>query len=386
MGFIGEIKIKNLLIGWTFFITMLFIGLKVKNDFFFTVWHTMFVLYFFGQVIYYQFSNGSLKPLIANSIFLIVLFFFSFLKIEFKKIKLKGKLLSIVVCFAIVLFAPIFLKYLPHVNLNALFFEDIYETRLYFREFDDRYFGYLRAPLARVILPSLLVIAIVTRKTWLAILAIFMIVFIYLVGALKSVFIGMLAVILFYPGKRFIDKIYLLLYLFLGLTVFGLVIYLINGNTFLVNSFVRRILFVPPMLDNHYYLIFDQKPLLWSHNILGNMIFDYPLNKPPNMYIGEEILRKKGMSANVGLITEGFFSFNYIGVLVHSFLVGFLVLIMKQINTKPVFYGIVFVYIYYINTSFATVLLVTHGLLFFLLYAYFFLNKDYGKKPTSPLQ
>lgn len=386
MGFDGKISVKNIIIGSLFFFPVLFLGSRIREEFFFTIWHIIFILYFFGQVIFFQYGDGSLKPLIANTILMVVLYAASFFKWQFKIFSLKGKLLGIIIVLTLILFVPIFIKYLPYVNYKSLLLEDIYKTRLYFRGFDDQYFGYLRAPLSRVVLPSLLIIGIIKRKIWLIILSGTMIVFIFLVGALKSVFIGMFAAVLFYRGDRYIDKIYLLIYLFLGLTLFGLIVYFFTGNTFLVNSFVRRILFVPPMIDNHYFTLFDQNPLLWSHNAIGNLFFEYPLDKPPNMYIGESILQKEGMSANVGLITEGFFSFNYIGVFLHSLFIAFLFLVLKQIKIQPVFFGIVFVYIYYINTSFLTVLLLTHGLLFFVIYAYLFLNKNYEEKASANIK
>lgn len=386
MGFEGEILTSNVLLGLCFFFPMLYLGSKIREDFFFAIWHMMFILYFFGQVIYFQYSNSSLKPVIANTIFLIILYLFSLFKLNFTVFKVKGKQLAIVIIVSLLLFIPIFIKYLPHINYRSLLLEDIYKTRLYFRDFDDQYFGYLRAPLSRVVLPSLLIIAIIKHKTWLILLAGFMIIFIFLVGALKSIFIGMFAAVLFYKGKNFIDKVYTLLYLFLGLTLFGIILYIISENTFLVNSFVRRILFIPPMLDNYYFKLFEDAPLLWSHNDIGSLFFDYPLDRPPNMYIGETILKKEGMSANVGLISEGFFSFNYLGVVLHSLFLGCLFVVLKQIKIRPVFFGILFVYIYYINTSFITVLLLTHGLFFFVIYAYFFLNKDYGEKNSTPIK
>src|SRR5690606_2297629 len=110
--------------------------------------------------------------------------------------------------------------------------------------------------------------------------------------------------------------------LFLGLSSMGLIFYIFTENTFLVNSFVRRILFIPPMIDNHYYVLFNENPLFWSHNAIGNMLFKYPFDSPINMYIGESVLGKEGMSANVGLVTEGFFSFHYIGVILHSIFIA----------------------------------------------------------------
>lgn len=386
MGFEGEIRGYKILIGWLFFLPMLYLGSRIREAFFFSIWHIVFVLYYYGQIIFYQYGEGSLKPVIANTIFLTVLFLASFFKWNFKIYHLKGKLLRILILVSFLLFIPIFIKYLPYVNFRNLLLTDIYETRFFFREFNDPYFGYIRAPLSRVVLPTFLIISIIQRKVWLAVLSGAMILFIFLAGALKSIFIGMIAAVFFYWGKRYIDKVYLLLYLFLGLSILGLGFFLINGNVFFVNSFVRRIMFVPPMIDNHYYILFENNLLYWSHNPIGALFFDYPLDRAPNMYVGEVSMEKEGVSANVGLVTEGFISLHFLGVFLHSLFAGLVFIILKQIKIKPVFFGIVFVYIYYLNTSFLTVLLLTHGLLFFLLFAYFFLNKEYGKKTTANIE
>ena len=187
----------------------------------------------------------------------------------------------------------------------------------------------------------------------------------------------MIAAVFFYWGKNYIDKVFWLLYLFLGLTIFGLLEFISSGSTFLISSFVRRILFTPAMIDNLYYDVFSSSPTYWSHNFLGRIFYNYPLDRAPNMYVGEVIMNQPGVSANVGLVTEGYFSFYYPGVLLHSIFIGLIFIILKQIKLNPAFFGLVFVYIYYINTSFLTVLLITHGLLFFLIYSYFFLNKNY---------
>lgn len=377
MGFTGDPKLVNILVGFLFLFFLLIIGSKIRDEFMFCVWHMMFILFGMGQIIYYQYDGVSIYPLLANTIFLIVIFLFSYVKWDFKLYYLSGKYIEIIIISSIIFFLPILVKYYSYVDMKSLLFVDVYDTRLFFRQFDDLYFGYIRAPLSRIILPSLLVIAIYKRKIWLVVLSGFMIIFIFLVGALKSVFIGMFAALLFYYGRDYLTKLYILIYLFLGLTVFGLIIFAISENTFLVNSFVRRILFIPPMLDSYYYEIFKNRPLFWSHNELGSLFIDYPLLKPPNMYVGEDILNKRGMSANVGIITEGYFSFHFIGVFLHSIILGFILIFLKRINIKPMFFGIVFVYIYYINTSFFTVLMLTHGFFFFMVYAYLFLNRNY---------
>ena len=386
MGFIPEITYSKIIIGFLFLLPVWYLGFKIRDDFFFAIWHIFFILYFFGQVIYYQYSEGSIQPVIANTIFLVVLFACSFIRWDFTVYRIRGKLLSFILIICVLLFIPIFIRYLPRINFSNLLLENVYETRFAFRDIEDPYFGYLRGPLSRVILPSLMIIAIINRKFWLAFLSGAMILFIFLVGALKSVFIGLFAAIIFLWGRRFIDKAYILVYILLGITIVGTVVFLLTDNTFLVSSFVRRVMFTPALIDNYYYDYFGNDPLYWSHNAIGRLFYDYPLDQAPNMYIGENAYGKKGVSANVGLVTEGFFSLNYLGVFLHSLFAGFLFIVLKQIRINPVFFGIVFVYIYYLNTSFLTVLLITHGLLFFVLYAYFFLNKDYDEKAASDFQ
>lgn len=379
MGHNHSVRFDKLVIGGAFFILMLLLGSQVKGEFFYAIWHVIFVMYFFGQVIYFQYNDGVISPLISNAILLLILLFMSYLRIDFKIIQIKGHLISLILVISFILFIPIFIKYSSQVNFQNLLLKDVYETRLHFRGVEDAYFGYLSAPLSRVVLPALLIISLIKRKAWLFLIMVFMISFIFLIGALKSIFIGMFAAIFFFLGRRFVDKIHLLLYLFGVICLAGLTIFLINENTFLVNSFVRRVLFTPARMDNVYYTFFADHPTYWSHNPIGRLFFEYPLDKSPNFYVGEILLQKEGLNANVGLITEGYFSFGYLGVVLHSIFIGFVLLILKKIDVYPAFFGLIFVYIYYMNTSFLTTLLLTHGLISFLLFAYLFLNKNYAK-------
>ena len=169
---------------------------------------------------------------------------------------------------SLILFLPIFLRYYKHINLSNLLLLDIYDVRYYFREFNDPYFGYVRAPLSRVILPSLLIISILRKQVWLGVLSIGMILFIFMVGALKSIFVGLFAAVLFYFGNRLIDKLYTLLYLFAGLSILGPILYHLFGSQLILSSFLRRVLFTPALLDSHYYNFYGGNFTYW-----GNLCF-----------------------------------------------------------------------------------------------------------------
>ena len=380
MGFEGDASFHRIVKGYLSFFTLLIIGRFIRGEFFYTVWHMMFILFYFGQVIFYQYGVETFKPLVSLTIFLTTIFLCSFIKIDFRVFKIGGKIFTYVLLLSLILFLPIFLRYYKYINLSNLLLLDIYDVRYYFREFNDPYFGYVRAPLSRVILPSLLIISILRKQVWLGVLSIGMILFIFMVGALKSIFVGLFAAVLFYFGNRLIDKLYTLLYLFAGLSILGPILYHLFGSQLILSSFLRRVLFTPALLDSHYYNFYGGNFTYWGHNLIGELFFDYPYEKPPNTFIGEDLLEGRlGDSANVGIITEGFFSMGFFGVFLHSLFVSVVLIILKRINSKPIFFGIMFVYVYYLNTSFLTVLLITHGLVFYLFYAYVFLNRDYEK-------
>ncbi len=64
------------------------------------------------------------------------------------------------------------------------------------------------------------------------------------------------------------------------------------------------------------------------------------------------------------------------GVLVYSLLFMFILIFFRKSNTSKNYFGIFFAYIYIINTSFIELLLITHGLLFFLISAFIFFQKE----------
>ena len=133
---------------------------------------------------------------------------------------------------------------------------------------------------------------------------------------------------------------------------------------------------MPPYFDNVYHQYFDGNYTYWGHSPFGMHLhnIDYMNGKGVSMFIGEDILRFEGLNANIGIITEGFLSFGYIGVVLHSivFLLGFAYL--KNLNLSPRYFGIIFAYQFYLNSSLLSTLLVTHGLLFLLVIFTLFLR------------
>jgi len=56
---------------------------------------------------------------------------------------------------------------------------------------------------------------------------------------------------------------------------------------------------------------------------------------------------------------------------------------MRKLDIDPDYYGIIFAYVYIINTSFVETLLVTHGLLFLIVFSAMFVPRRSGKEKCA---
>ncbi|MBO1121177.1 oligosaccharide repeat unit polymerase [Enterococcus casseliflavus] len=363
-------------------ITLLLIiyGELFSKNFIAIVWYLFFFIFYCGESIYYQYStNNNWEILFGIVLLLILLPIFSTSNRRLKTFTIQGDSLKILFFLSCVLFIPIFLVYFRHINFNSLLFRDVYDTRVAFREINFPVVGYIRAPLAMIILPISIVKSLEEKRYKYLIFSIFMILFIYMAGAVKSVFIGLIGVVLFY-FFNYQKKILLLKYGMFGLTISSLIAYFLFNNLFLIDFFIRRVLFVPAYLNDICISFFRENFTYYAHSPIGLGLSDYKYDQSLSFFVGTQVIGREGLNANVGVITEGYISFGIYGVI---FIVVLLVLLFKYFDSlryNPKFFGIIFVYVYYLNTSFLSVLLLTHGLLFLIVVSFFFLSEKHEKR------
>lgn len=378
MGFSYLFDTQKFVFGIVVLIFLLSISLIIKNALFFAVWHIMFIIFMVGEVIFYQYNpDSNISMIIVLSIFFVMLALFSIVNVKIPNYKrnfrlpiLSNKVLILV---AISLFIPYFVYYYEYINLKNLFLIDVYETRELFREVGVDLLNYVTAPLSRILLPVLVVISLEKKKyMWTGVFSV-MILYVYLAGALKSVLFGLAAIIIFYLGTHY-QKGLVFIQLIAAFCFGGLIFYYLTDSVFFLDIFVRRIFFIPPYMNNHYVQFFTDNFTFFSHSPIGLGIVDYVYDGSLSMYVGEHVVGTPGLNANVGLFTEGYFSLGYIGGFLMSFVVCCIFSFFNAINIDAKYFGIVFVYIYYINTAFLSVLLVTHGLLFLIIFSYFYLR------------
>lgn len=386
MGFQCIFELYKFIIGLSTMLVFTVIGIFIKDRIIYAIWNTVLLYNLYGTIILYQFNKSSIITVISVTLMLLIILFISKINFNFKQynfnIENNSKILKKIALISFVLLIPFIILYYDKINLKNLLLIDIYDTRLSFREINMGILGYIISPLTRVLGPILMAYSIHYKNKRYFLFSLFIIVYIFLCGAVKSIFIGIFAVIIFYKGD-YIDKPIIFAKIILILTIGGMMIYYINENLFLLDGFVRRVFFTSPYLDNIYYNYFNGNHTLGMHTDIGEFfgLRDKILHgySSLSMFIGDGIMKESGSNANVGVLTEGYVSFGILGSIFSSIIIAIIYNIIRCTRMDSFLFGVIFTFIYYLNTSFILTLMLTHGLGFFLIFSILFLcRKKYN--------
>jgi oligosaccharide repeat unit polymerase len=98
-----------------------------------------------------------------------------------------------------------------------------------------------------------------------------------------------------------------------------------------MSLFVRRTLFIPAQLSFFYHDFFEGNPILLSNSIF-QPIFSYPHPMSPPYLIADYYLDKPEMSANNGIIADGFMHFGIIGIILWAITFGLLLKLFSDVG------------------------------------------------------
>jgi hypothetical protein len=229
---------------------------KPKSDYFSkNILGVVLILDFIPSSIFYS-STADIDWRIY--FFHILLFYSLALTLSFKfniRIKTLNKKQILIFLLLIVLVGILpYFRYISYINLKNLILIDIYDTRLKFRGLFDTYSGYTHSWLTRVVIPIIFVLSLKYKLKAIAVLNTLLLLFLYLMGAVKSVLLGSLLVVIFY----FINKDKILPFITKGLiallliAIFSYPFVEHDLNFFSVVVF-RRMMFIPSLLDYCYF-------------------------------------------------------------------------------------------------------------------------------------
>ncbi len=310
----------------------------------------------------------------------VILFYSLFLTFKFKfKINIKPlnrKQSAYVLAIIILIGVLPYLRYIQHIDVKNLLLQNIYITRFKFEALFDAYSKYSHSWFTRVIIPIIFVLALKFKWRLLAVLNAMLLITLYLMGAVKSVLLGSLLVLIFYvlPHKKLLQIITKGLVVLLLISI-GLSFYVVSEHNTIALIIFRRLMFLPSLLDYCFFDFFNDNYLYWSNSFLKFFI-DYPYPEIAAKLIGDTYFDMPEMAANNGLISDGFSNAGFLGALLTILLFNSYMLVIKNCNINSKFFGIYFFILYGFLTSAFSVVLITHGGILLLLISVFVLRES----------
>lgn len=291
---------------------------------------------------------------------------FSFPK-RYKLSTLRFSVVDIVLVFSVLIVLFVSGCY-AHFRLNFSLM-NVYDLREEARDFSmPVLLKYLWSATGNV-LPVLFVYYLIIKRRIACCFIAFVILLNFSVDGLKAnIFKLFLCLLLHLVYKQNLIKMFP--WLFALLCFFSLAEYYVFSTPLLSEFVVRRVLYIPALLDSYYFdYISKYGPVFYQR---GDVHIDF--------IIGEEYFGKASMRANNGLFTDAYMNLGEIGCLVYPFVyVAFFKFCessFEGVNVELVMFVIIIMVIT-LNSSEFTTSLLTHGLFALCLLLYFLPRKRY---------
>lgn len=376
LTWIGLVKSIFLTVPFAFF-------LKVGRDVRSYILISCFYLFVIPSAIYISLSDQGTVNIVVYFVSVLGLLVFSGLGIRIppmppiRQQALTGLALALV---AIVMALQAAYGGLENFSLDI---ERVYEFRRETADNLPQIFAYVYSNVASVLLPILLVFAYIKRSVLYFSFSISFTLILFGMSHHKSVLFSPPVALLLYiafsniRAYKYFPALFLLIPI---ISVFEIFITREFGGpgdiAYLTSLIVRRVLFVPAMLDSKYIEFFSYNPFYyWSSSRLFSWAGDSGYNLTAPFIIGYEYFRDLDTSANTGIVGSGFSNAGILGVLIYSTATGVIVSLLNGVGSRlghAFVAAVSFVTIFNILSS-ADLLtsFLTHGLLLLVLFLAF---------------
>lgn len=381
-GFVLEFNLIKYIESKTMLFLFLLSGFRLnrKSSFVSSLYLLLGLFIFIPGHILFSYSNGNRAVFYSIITFFAIIYIIAPLKFKIKTLRASETVkYYLFFSFIIILFIPIIIDFGLNINPKVLLLSDIYVARSSFKSNLSSISSYSFWWLAKISVPVFLVYSIQNKKYIHFLVGIVILIYLFLISGHKSVYFTPILILFFYyMGKTYDKK---LMFAMTGLLIFIILLnipdLLINRNLF-KSIFVRRIFFVPALLNEYYFDFFTNNHIYLSHSILSHF-FDYQFTADPAYVIGETYFNKPDMSSNNGLISDAYMNFGYAGVVIYSLIFATILAFFNSIEINHKYFGIfVFYMMIFRGSAFLTVIL-THGFWIMILLS-FLIFKEKNKK------
>jgi len=358
----GFIPFRYIIASIVIALNILFLLLFKISDFSYAILTLILFFFVIPNGLFFA-STTAVSPeiFVLNNLVFYGVYFGSRLRWYFNFPSLSGrKSLSLLFLITLVGIIPFVIEYGPYVNLKNLLLIDVYNTRsLVAANVDNAYTAYAYSWFSKIIIPVLIIFCIYYEKYWKLIFSVSALIFLYLCGAHKIVFAGIIFLLLFYKYDYLKKTLYFLKVMLALMAMSFIAIWVFEYDYIWQISF-RRVLMLPALLNYCYFDFFEGKPLYWSNSFLSGFI-EYPYDLKPENLISKIYFNRPKVNANTGIIPDGFKQLGLWGVAINIFIVSLYFSILDSINISPKFFGLFVLLVFsFLNSSLPTILL-THG-------------------------
>ena len=376
MGFDFSFSGSRYFIGKLMLLFSLYINSKMKGLGYFS--NTAFLIFLtFPSIIMFEFMpNTPIIISLSAILFHIIYFATSLFNPVFhneKTLNLKKDYkLWIIIAITGIAIIPLFLNFGFNLNFEVFNPYKIYEVRALEINKTHGISNYFYSWLIKIIIPVGLIMSIKNRK-WILVFVFFLLqIYLFLVEGHKSAFIS-LFVLLVMVIKTFQKQTRWMLITTIFMIIASRIISLSTGDIMVESIVVRRTFFLPAIISIDYFDFFAHNHTYLSHSIFRHFI-DYPFDLDPPHLIGRDYLFNPKANANSGFISDGFMNFGYIGIFLYVTAMALVFKTIELLRISPACSGIIIIIIYTFISSFFLTTLLSHGVILFLILAYFLLR------------
>lgn len=386
MGFSFEPNLMRIFISLLLLLA-LSVLLRVKEDTASFVQLFIFLSYICPSLVYFSFGGSFTAPVFLLCSGFVIFLYLGGIRIrrpKFSSVSKKSFLLIMMSMSAIAILSLIAFGGLRYFSLDPL---RVYEFRRDAAASVPAIFGYIISPVSKVVLPIGILLGLLYRSTISSIIFIFLTIMMFGLTHHKSILVAPVVVpAVYWSLARFgITKSLTLIFIFLSMIILVEILYfyfLVEAGTQWFSTFiVRRVFFVPPLLDNYYIEFFSSNPFMyWSASRIsfGLVETDYLTSAP--FLIGEAFFGQADTSANVGFVGSGFANAGAVGVFLYAGVIGMVLSVLnahgRHVGHPTVICSALIVVTSAITTSDLMTVLLTHGLLFLLICLSFMPKSD----------
>lgn len=349
-------------------------SLRLK-DFLYSILLLVLVFFVFPSAILFIFTvDIDYRIFLSHNLFFLVMLLIGMIKVKFRSSKIEviqsKRLLGFVILVGII---PFIVLYLPYLNLRNFLLQDIYETRaLMGSAVANLYTDYTYAWFGKVLIPCFLVFGIYYRDRLGIVFSALALLFLYLCGAHKAVFAGLIITLILYKND-YLSKANYLLKVVIAVSLVALMSSLVFSNDYIMVMTVRRAMFLPALVDTLYFDLFDGNHLYWSE-IVDGLFKTYPYDTSHAFVIGEKYFGYPEWGANNGIVSDGFMNWGVAGVLLNCILLGFYMTVLNQLDISSRFFGVFFLFMFSVLSGSLSTVLLSHGGFVLLIVSFFFLK------------